>query len=480
MNGTVMVMRELQFPKPKGLWGKSEMPSWDDRQEMAVVVSRDKSVAEWDGKAPAGDRAKGARLIAVNTGYHDLSLIFPGAKEDGDGHQWDVVFACTFNVDANHIKNLIQLFGAKDTGIPQVEDVLPAQIEQYIHDAFADHTLPELRDRAALPVSWWTAKLSTPCLEHAGLAVTVQRVRWKSEEAARAKQEEADALEDARKERLKQRQHDATCADKARAQELVEKELGYMKIKAGLEEDVLRARGWTEEQVREKTRRERAAIDQVGQLPGQIVADLVSGDAATRHQAREQAVSPEYGIDPHDLPDLGGYDADVQILTRALHDKGADGRVTLLKEDLGTSSIGPRDIAVNTLRIGQPLAFKLKAGRAGYLTFLDIGVDGVVYVAIPGCCSPHNVQVSAGAWHSIPGEELFRANITENGPPGWHHLAVIVSDTPLLGQDIVSRSSKSAPAVPLTPDNATALHRELAARAPDSWSASVLSFRAVE
>ena len=133
---------------------------------------------------------------------------------------------------------------------------------------------------------------------------------------------------------------------------------------------------------------------------------------------------------------------------------------------------------VKALKIGTSLAFSFESARPGYVTMLNLGTSGRVWVHVPSALrSPRDARVEAGRRYTVPGPELFPwpHDYREEGPGGWEHIVVVVSDQPIIPDDATKALSTDSPLLRLD-------HAELARivgqmeSSPDSWSAGVLSF----
>ena len=147
-----------------------------------------------------------------------------------------------------------------------------------------------------------------------------------------------------------------------------------------------------------------------------------------------------------------------------------------------------RDIAtrkMDTLPINSPLQFEFMTARPGYVTVLNIGTSGNVYLQAPNAYADlHESFIEAGRRYQFPGPELLPIErlqknglqYVEAGPPGWEELIVIVSDQPLVTESDLFRSTPDCPFVGLSPDRIEQLLGGLAYMPEESWNAGALSF----
>jgi hypothetical protein len=120
------------------------------------------------------------------------------------------------------------------------------------------------------------------------------------------------------------------------------------------------------------------------------------------------------------------------------------------------------------------------------VTLLNIGRSGAVYVHVPNAyVSPHQARVKGGWTYAVPGPELLPwdrlrqlgLDYVEVGPPGWEHMAVLVSDEPVVSPSMSARSTTESPFAKLTPEEVDGVCGLLTDMPAGSWSAAVLSFR---
>ncbi|GAH86074.1 unnamed protein product, partial [marine sediment metagenome] len=87
--------------------------------------------------------------------------------------------------------------------------------------------------------------------------------------------------------------------------------------------------------------------------------------------------------------------------------------------------------------------------------------SGIIYLHIPNTYTgAREAVISAGRIYHIPGAELLPweslrrcgLDYVEIGPPGWEHLAVIVSDEPLFEDQMIKKSIPKEPLIKLTRD----------------------------
>jgi hypothetical protein len=93
-------------------------------------------------------------------------------------------------------------------------------------------------------------------------------------------------------------------------------------------------------------------------------------------------------------------------------------------------------------------------------------------------------KVNRGRSYAVPGPELLPwerlrqlgLDYVEVGPPGWEHIAVLITDRPLITSNVIERASSDMPFVKLDAEDITELCDILADEPADQWTAGVLSF----
>ncbi len=227
----------------------------------------------------------------------------------------------------------------------------------------------------------------------------------------------------------------------------------------------------------------RRALETLASLPGQVLAQVSSSDLSHAYNAVQGAVTL------HDCPPALlarlGIRVGPQLLVGAVSAKEAnDGAlVQLTKPELRTRDIVTKRVQV--LSINTSLQFELTSRRAGYVTFLNVGTSGKVWLHVPNAyVRADQTQVLADRTYQIPGDELLPwtslrqrgLDYVEGGPPGWEHLVAIVSNEPLVAPEMVSRATPDHPFITLDAKEVEVLQSILADRPAAEWTACVLSF----
>jgi len=236
-------------------------------------------------------------------------------------------------------------------------------------------------------------------------------------------------------------------------------------------------------------------LDKLACLPKQMLGQLASSN--TGYQAADRLVSPEFGFKPEELANLG-YATVPQMLVQRIRDKASMDRemILLRKKELRTRSIDcvrvehgkTRDIGttkVKGLSTNSSLQLEFTTERPGFVTLINIGTSGSVYVHVPNAyVGRQEAEVVPARSYLIPGPELLpweqlkqrNLDYVEVGPPGWEHIAVFVSDEPLTGLCTLYRATPLEPFVRFSDDELSNLCHLLDDMGPHTWSAAVISF----
>lgn len=433
-----------------------------------------------------------------------------------------------------------------------VDSWLADALLQRVHRALDNHgnlTLEQLRDRDALPAHWWEQQFNR-WLQNVGILVSVPAApRWVSEDAKRAEAEvrrKADlervarereaALQARLREERIQTEHDAALQEIEldRRMNDQERERRTAVLKRKYEADLLAAQKEQEtlrHQLEEsalqhelrmaelandldavqnaRQREERAeerheeVMDRLSildELESHLDARLNAfldklKEAQNQHQAMEEAVY-QHGIPPEVLARLGFpilYQAFLDVLLeKERNDKAVQivlPKITTRDADaLDVHTKETRAIPVDSISIGSSLGFEFVAARSGYVSLINLGTSGNVWLNIPSAyVHPEEARVVRNNRYQIPGddrllpyEDLERNGLYygEGGPVGWEHLAVIVSDAPLFERDMSNRANARCPFIRFGKEDVNELLDYLTA-SPSKWTAGVLSFLVV-
>lgn len=411
-----------------------------------------------------------------------------------------------------------------------------------VRDAVRDQNVRDLAHEEMLPARWWETQLNK-WLGDCGIQVSIEKAPCRSAEAEReaaeqgrlaamersqtAIQRERDLdrrrqeAEACHQEELRRIQHDTKISAERREQETQVAHKRFLKEllvadeaiesarrdaeRAALEHEVIIARlrkdreavSRAEQQQEQADHRHQELLDQIGKMRtamedrnrqfDALLAALSGPDRRTAFQAAERLVSSEFGFRPQILGRLG-FSVSPQMFVQWLRDKAAgDGRpVVLQKTELVCRDIG--NTPVKALPVNTSLQLEFTTARAGYVTVLNIGTSGSIRLHVPNTyVSPDEAKAVAGRRYQVPGsgllpwEQLRQAGLdyVEVGPPGWEHLAVFVSERPLITPAVVRRSRPEEPFVALSPEEIESVCRCLADTDPGAWSVGVLSFLVV-
>lgn len=403
-----------------------------------------------------------------------------------------------------------------------------------------------LRQKDVLPPEWWENQLGRQVSNY-GITIKVRESNWESADAANAEAEQKRLEMLTSLEHEKQRQREAELREMALAAgyekeklriesnmqlsaqeknhqlELVEKRYKKETIEAetdiesakraaervALEHDIAMARLKNDlesvqearAQAGESDRRHREIVEAMAKSHAALeklvslhmLGQLVNPKMA--HQALERLVSPEFGFQPDELAGLG-YGTLPQILIHKIRHRAKDGDILIQKKELRTRSLTctrveygkTRDIGtvpVHGLPINSALRFEVATKRSGYVTILNLGTSGAVYLHVPNAyVGIEAAKAEAERTYEIPGTDLLpfsqlqqrNMDYIEIGPPGWEHLAVLISDEPFAELSTTYRATPLSPFVELSDDELERLYQSLSGANPMDWSAGILSF----
>ncbi|MEW6078692.1 MAG: DUF4384 domain-containing protein [Thermodesulfobacteriota bacterium] len=490
-----------------------------------------------DDAEKALGRDENSAILVLKKSSCEMALSFSGILKDSQGHAWDLQLNGSCSV--SDIRNLLGKFGFNSVtpeaplSDTMLESWLAEAVRHKIKDAVRDTSISDILEKDALPTSWWESQLNK-WLAGAGLICRITTARWESAEAARAEAErirqqdmeriarererqlqaenrEAKARADYAKEKARI-EADRKLSQKEQAHQLQVLELKHRKELLAAEAEMENARRAVEQAALEhevtvarlrhdlksvgegETRlaeaheqhaalattleKATAVLDQLGRISEPLLQQLVSRDSGDAHQAAERLVSPEFGVSAAALAALG-FGVANQSLVETLNGKQTKDSqsVQLSKADLTTRDIGTA--RVKALPIRRSLQFKVVSRRAGYVAILNLGTSGAVYLQVPSALTGgQHLQVVEDKPYFVPGEELFpwKWDYREEGPAGWEHMVAIVSDEPVIPDEIVARSTPESPIVRLTPEEMEGLFTSLEELPAESWTAGVLSF----
>lgn len=510
--------------------------------EHLYLVTRQDGVRAFRHVEPGGPAEGNSLFYRVRLNQYRFSPVLAGSLQDEAGQSWDCAFSGSFTfVDparclSAFAADLTSLNAPLSRGL--AESWITGHIAPCACDALKRYTPADLRNDTGLPLAWWEQELND-WLRECGVEVRIVGVEWRSAEAeaaeaaaarqrdlervavARAREQEIElrasaAVADYKKQK-RALETDLQVSDLERAQrlELLEKRHRKERLeadtalenaqreaeRAALEHEATLARLRNDLEASERVEARNREMDarhdcmmaelatlkqmlgHIAGLPGNLLAQLAAGDQDA-YAAAENLVSPVHNIPAGALAGLG-FDVPRTRLTELLRARQTVGAatVTLHKVEMVARDIGTA--RVQALPVNSPLRFEFTTGRGGYVTALNIGTSGAVYVHVPnGYVSPGEAKVVSGRAYAIPGEELLPPaqlrrqglDYVEIGPPGWEHLAVIVSDVPLIDGPVYARAGENNLFIRLSNAEISRLYETLESADPDAWSGGILSF----
>ncbi len=474
---------------------------------------------------------------------HPICLSFSEAFTDATGHAWD----CCINGYASVVDSQQFLdqwaMGIARVGMPVSEAMLQSwlahTVDSRIPGWVKDCKWNDPNNRDAIAPALWERQFSS-WLGNYGVSIRVEKVSWASPQNEAAETEAVRRRDFERIEQARQCARDAELAEAAaradhenriakiqndrrlseeermNQHQLLEMEYQTNLIRAKTEmenaqrdaekaawehetalarerNDVQFAKHAEESECEAENRhkvvlqeleRMRADLAAIAALPGNLLAQLADRDAEKANAAAERLVSPEFNLSPGVLARLG-YRVDQQGLMDFLRKKAfSDGEpIDVWKTQLLTRTIGTAK--VKALAVNTSLQFEFSTKRDGYVTLVNIGTSGEVYIHIPNAyVGDQAAKAEEGRTYSVPGPELLpweslrrhTLDYVEVGPPGWEHIVVLISKQPLLKAETLARARGSSPLVKLKVDEIADMCEHLSEQPDDQWTAGVLSF----
>jgi len=458
---------------------------------------------------------------------------------DEQGHKWDFQMHGRLSVNdpQRFLKSFAVNIASPDVPLTYrfTESWLAKRISPNVRDAIRDYSIFDLRERDVLPISWWEKQLNKWLNEY-GITAQIDDVKWSSAQAEIAEIEAARQRDIERVEKAKRREWEAEVREAAAKAEyekrkkkieldlkfsdyermyqlqLLEKRRRNELIKAYTQIEIARRQAdkstleheaflanlrQDADMVNQLKERERQAemryreileefeklkstLARIADLPDNLLAQLGNSDKRMANAAAERLVSPEFGVKAVSLAELG-FMVDRQSLVERLRQRASidSEGVIIRKRGLLTRDIGTAK--VQSLPINTTLQFDFNTERDGYVTVLNIGTSGSILIHVPNpYISPEQARIRRGKSYEIPGPELLPweqiGDYVEMGPPGWEHIAVLVSDEPIISFNVIKRASIKLPFVKLTNMEISDICDKLETMATDRWVSGVLSF----
>lgn len=493
------------------------------------------------GTTGPGTLPNGAALARVRTDAQPLDCAFTGLLKDTAGHDWDLVFRGKFTVVEPRKFLREHAIKAMAVGSSLTCDGMQSWMLRTLRKRIADevsrHSMDDLRQKDALPQRWWQDHLAQ-WLESYGIDIALADVLWDSADAQRAEAERRRLEHETKLEEQRRQQREVelresqerteyetergrlesdrqlTAAQRQHQLRLLEERHRHEALAANMQIEQAR---WSHEQAAleheltmARLRQDLAATQNLrqrehdGQLRHRqqmqayaeaqqthqrlsamnepLLVSLAHPDPMTAHQAAERLTSPEFGISPEALESMG-YDLSSQAFVSRMRQRQSASRhtVTLRMKDLTTRDIGVNPVRVNALPIGSSLQFELTSTMAGYVTLINIGTSGKVWLQIPGPhVAPEAAYIQAGSLYTVPGPALLPlesiGGYYENGPVGWEHMAITVTDIPIVDPKYLSLATPEMPFIDLTSEAAAELAASLEEPAVGEYAVGLLSF----
>ncbi len=197
-----------------------------------------------------------------------------------------------------------------------------------------------------------------------------------------------------------------------------------------------------------------------------------------------------WGVRAEDL-EYAGFDNHCQIFFENLEkQQEADGRVQMYMPELTipcNAGHTTRDIGCKKrpkkLKVGRELNFKITSELAGYLTVLNLGTSGRLWLNVPNSYIKkakieEDQSLAMPGKGTLPWSGLDKAGLEymEMGPGGWERMAAIVTPQPLIDTTLLYRSYPDQPLVLIERDDLRRIKKKLEQFNQNEWSAAILTF----
>jgi hypothetical protein len=482
------------------------------------------------------------RLIAVSNEWLQLELSFPSITKDSQGNEYDLFLCGKWKISNPFI--FLTSCGLSLTGIKEplsnktVLSWISSEIGTRVRNAVDEKDVDDLVGKDAIPAQVWQSFLHE-WLENTGITVAIhKRPVWKSADAEVAKSEKKRQEEKRKKlTSIKQEQelevekakaatnlqkeidkinndltlsreeqaHQLEILRKKQAAELVQANKALESLRGQSERDALQhkfemaklsndmeaiSRAEKEqkeanrkyEELMEKIAAMEKGLEKKGDEISSLLTALSSSEQKKSYDAAETLVT-QFDFTPELLNEMG-FPASPQVFVERLKQKKLESEsIRIEKTELITRNIGTK--RVKGLPINTSLQFEFSTRKTGYLTLLNIGTSGDIFIHVPNAyVAPVQAEVEEGRVYGIPGRELLpweklremELDYIEIGPPGWEHLAAIVSEKPLIDTRLLRKASFDNPFVQLTNEEFSELYEKLNEKSIGKWFAGVLSF----
>ena len=146
----------------------------------------------------------------------------------------------------------------------------------------------------------------------------------------------------------------------------------------------------------------------------------------------------------------------------------------------------PPGLQGETLEIGKPADFELVSSMSGYLTLINLGTSGRIWLSIPNAYRS-GPRVEARRSYRVPGDELMphdalrSAGIEylENGPEGWEYQVAMVSDQPVVDPSMLKGVHPREPFAELRECDLRIIRDRLDRLGSARWVSTVVGFLVV-
>lgn len=484
-----------------------------------------------------------SQCVQVTDEVFPLTLTFVGLK-DSTGTSLDLIIEGMWKI--NNIRGFLDGFALERLKTvyyfedKELETLSSSNYNSYVTDEITENTYDYYKNQNGLPVSWWKNHLEQWKKFDWLDIIEINSVHYESAEAERAEelrqrekliaheeQERQQAKEaelrreaeeheyEAAKQRIEDNKNFNAIQRECQFEELEQqrkiKQLEYERVQEEHKLNLQTMRAKTEAEIAKIHNDAKQAENimeeskKVQEHHLKILADLgnaqqemvqqtelfkesmnaaIAGGMDKLHENIERISSNAAGISSKTM-ELLGKDSSSQYLAQVFREKSnADNQAIMMRKlELRTRDIGTKK--VDALAINSSLHFEFMSNRDGYITILNIGTSGTVWLQSPNAyISPTDAKVERDEKYQIPGsnfltfEDLQNNNLEyiEVGPVGWEELVAIVSDEPLVDTRLLFRSTHQEPFIPLTGGEYDSFVDKLAELPEDSWSVGVLSF----
>jgi len=483
-------------------------------------------------------------LVKVSTELNKFQIPFVCIREE-NGNNWDTIFDGNWKVSDStlFLEKFIGEFLSLEMSISQqtVEDKIVSTVNQSLRSAISNCEFPveEIINRDVLPAEYWKKQFCNWLAKY-GLSIEINSTEWSSADAEKAEAEKKrlETLEKIEQEGKRKQQAelrkkedlaqyekkkmriqteiDISTADRENKLQLLEKK--HQKDNLELENEVEDAKRTAEKaafdhelyiaqrkndidavqaikkreefaekdynHVKKQISEQQETLEKIAELPETLRAGLSDiadkiGEMAYR---RNETITREFKIPTNHLVKFG-YASPQQLLIDFFQAKTSSEKklVNIQKRNLVTRDIGLT--RAETLQVNDSLEFEFSTERSGFVTLLNIGTSGSVYLHIPNVyVNVMETKVNLNQVYYVPGELLplyeHGWNYIENGPSGWEHLAIIISDEPIpvVKNQLINRSKTDMAIVKLSGDEFEKLCTELSDWDENSWAVDVCSF----